>query len=164
MKTIKPKSKPPVKPKPKANKSEMKSTDGKKMKSTDGMINKPFGNSIVRLRKGATEPYDAKDYVWREEGKAGADLDRPPSAVWCENQLKAYKADGNKVARTLNLIVNRKKGVATRKARAELIKAKVVRLSVSLAPKQIGYELKITPRRVNQILAENLKSRKKGND
>jgi hypothetical protein len=128
-------------------------TAKKKAPKPCGLLDKPFGSAILRPRKGANPPYSIDDMVWREEGKAGADQERPPSAVWADNEEQRYLAEMAKCDRTLRLLLTGGKGGQAPRRLAEERKKEIFRLAdIGLCAKEIAGKLNITTRRVQQIL------------
>jgi hypothetical protein len=137
-------------------------TAKKKAPKPCGLLDKPFGSAILRPRKGANPPYSIDDMVWREEGKAGADQERPPSAVWADNEERRYLAEMAKLDRTLRLLLIKNKGVLARQNKAEVRREEAMKLKQSgLRTNQIAVKLKITTRRLNQIFSEIPEQEKK---
>lgn len=110
--------------------------------------------SLVLNRRGKT--------VWRIPGKGGADLPDSPLEMENKRQLKKHKAGVTKAIRVLQLLppaLASKHGVAARQKKAARVRAEVLRLNEQYARRGrakvslIAKALRITPRRVRQILA-----------
>lgn len=95
--------------------------------------------------------------VWREKGKAGADLDRPPLAVEVDRAEQQHETKLNKLARAGRWFSMQPeasaKGVAERRSRA-VSKADVRAFAKQHGVKEAAKKFHITPRHVLNILNE----------
>lgn len=123
------------------------------------------GAVVTRERHGKT--------VWRVRGKRGTDLGEHPIGAEIRKAERILHAPGEKVARTLRLLQAQQaaaeKAAAGRRARGDEARAKVLMLAEEFAAKNgspraaaawIARRLKMTPRRVRQILHESGSNRK----
>lgn len=69
-------------------------------------------------------------FVWRIDGKAGADLPKHPLAIEIENLEKKHRTEINKVERFLRLLAanKNKSGVSARKVKTDLVKETILQL------------------------------------